>query len=592
MKKTYSVLALAATALCAGAQDQLNKEITIEREIVPELRAASRLNIYPQLQQVGFKPITLMPSERTDATNIPGMITTLEPAKTLPAMAPTPYRGYVDAGYFPAADFGLSAGYTIVSSESTRLNVWGQLNRNGYKQYPTEDSEEKESFNRLDGVLGIGFQNRFGETGTLSLSTDFGYTTFNRHFSEETFTAPTNDKVDDQAVMRWNVDALWNGNIARKGTYHAGLRFGLFNFSKDQLCNRFTSDIQAIQSLPFVVDPVHEMNFGLTAGFAASVNSTSAFGLGVDADFNHYNSFLCPSTDDIVRGSFRPDLQNEPSGKTLGVISFTPHFRYAGKVAEVKLGLRADISAGGSGKTFHIAPDVLLAANPSQHFGVWLKAGGGEHLNSMESLFGFTPYFSPMFAYENSNLPITGQFGLRIGGFYGATLKLAVSYAKANNWLLPAMTGGDVVFMASDVKALRLETGLTWALRSWIDLSVGYNRVLGKESDIWYEWRDAARSELTAALTVRPIENLSVDLGYSLKSDRRMANFIPDSEGSAELVTDLKNLNSLSVGASYRFTEQFTVFARGENLLNEKAYLLTAHPAQGIHGLVGVGFKF
>ncbi len=49
-------------------QESLQKEITVEREIVPEVRAASRLNLYPLLD-------------------------TLEPAPTGRAILQPPYRG-------------------------------------------------------------------------------------------------------------------------------------------------------------------------------------------------------------------------------------------------------------------------------------------------------------------------------------------------------------------------------------------------------------------------------------------------------------------------------------------------------------------
>ncbi len=44
MKKLATTLTIALLALAAAGQE-LEKEITIEREIVPELRAATRLNI-------------------------------------------------------------------------------------------------------------------------------------------------------------------------------------------------------------------------------------------------------------------------------------------------------------------------------------------------------------------------------------------------------------------------------------------------------------------------------------------------------------------------------------------------------------------
>ena len=54
----------------------------------------------------------------------------------------------------------------------------------------------------------------------------------------------------------------------------------------------------------------------------------------------------------------------------------------------------------------------------------------------------------------------------------------------------------------------------------------------------------------------------------------------------------LKNRHRLNVGASYRFSQPFTVFARVENLLNRTEYDAAAVASQGITGAIGVGFKF
>ena len=98
----------------ALAQEQLSKEITIEREIVPEVRAASRLNVYPRA--LSFKPQvkSLLISDFTEAAQSDPTISLYEPANTSPAAMPTPWSGYLDAGYFPAANEGVSPSSSII----------------------------------------------------------------------------------------------------------------------------------------------------------------------------------------------------------------------------------------------------------------------------------------------------------------------------------------------------------------------------------------------------------------------------------------------------------------------------------------------
>ena len=54
----------------------------------------------------------------------------------------------------------------------------------------------------------------------------------------------------------------------------------------------------------------------------------------------------------------------------------------------------------------------------------------------------------------------------------------------------------------------------------------------------------------------------------------------------------LKDVSELGVGASYRVTDAFTVFACVDNLLNTETYMLPLVPEQGFSGLAGVTFKF
>ncbi|MDE6528963.1 MAG: hypothetical protein K2L78_07950, partial [Muribaculaceae bacterium] len=54
MKTLHIAALLVVTSVSAAGQEQLSKEITVEREIVPEVRAASRLNLYPRA--IAYKP--------------------------------------------------------------------------------------------------------------------------------------------------------------------------------------------------------------------------------------------------------------------------------------------------------------------------------------------------------------------------------------------------------------------------------------------------------------------------------------------------------------------------------------------------------
>jgi outer membrane cobalamin receptor len=116
-------------------------------------------------------------------------------------------------------------------------------------------------------------------------------------------------------------------------------------------------------------------------------------------------------------------------------------------------------------------------------------------------------------------------------------------------------------------------------------------------------------------LTVNPIERLSFDVNYTLRARRSMpfdypnalqwevkgrsGNAIGDIPGAYDYyqagdihTIDLKNASLLSVGATYRINDPFSVFVRGENLLNNRSQTVALMPRTGITGLFGFTYKF
>lgn len=596
--KHIALLAACHTVVCASAQEQLSKEITVEREIVPEVRAASRLAVYPRTLTIEPTAKSLDFRSHTSLSEIPGAITTLEPAATEAAVPPTPWRGYVNAGYFPSAQVGISAGYAIVDTEATKLNVWAQADNNSYKARVIPDAE-KETFRHFSGKLGLGLTQKIGTAGTLGVTTDFGYSTFRQPWSVIERAFDPEAPLASQNVAEWNIGAIWRGNATPDLEYHVGAGAGIYNFSKG-----LPVDISGVAG-EFELPAIHQTGFNADLGIGQKIGDNASAGVDLTADFTSYNSFVQPA-DLFAADALSED--NQPvapafGGKTLGVVSFKPYYRYAKGIVSLKAGVKLDLTVN-SGKVFHVAPDVLFAVNPASGFGAWLRVGGGEHLNTLQSLTAFTPYISQCMAYGVSNLPVTGDFGLRFGPVQGASLTLQLSYASANNWLLPVMADSQLLFDAVDVRSWKASAQLHWSFRRLLSLDVTFESTLGSDDkNTWIDWRDRARHVLQAAVSVRPVAPLTIDLSYSLRMKRRMpvagdmflllaGDAQPGEAVAAVADFNLKDVSNLSVGATYRVTDAFSVFARVENILNTDSYLLPFVPAQGISGLVGIGYKF
>jgi hypothetical protein len=573
-RNLFAMLSI-ATPLLLSAQEQLSKEITIEREIVPEVRAASRLNLYPQTLTFNNPAKTLTFSDNTTATNIPASIAALNPAATEAATPLTPWRGYVGLGYFPGRNFSLSAGYGILSTESNRLNVWLQADNTDYKakDYPNV-SDDKQRYKHLAGRFGIDYSHLFSNNSRLDLNTNIGANKFSPS-PLLIFEAEDNN----QTTVDWDIDALWHGNNSNDLSYHIGAGAGIFNFTKG-IIDDWVGGTAGTTYHP----SVRQTGYNINAGIAQAINNESAAGVDFTTDLLHYNHFYNYQ----IEKSFYEQSTQSYGSKTLGVVGLTPHYRFANKLLSVKIGALLNYTFN-SGKKFHIAPDVTFGINPSNGFGAWLNLAGGEHLNTLNSLFAYTPYTSPINAYYTSNIPIKGDLGLRFGPIKGASLSLQLSYAAANNWLMPYDSGAEFYYIAENLRSWKAGAYLHWAFRNLLDFDASFETRLSNDDDkAWFEWRDRARHVFSTSLSVRPISPLTITASYQLRTNRHNV----ESYSTRYITCDLKDVSNLSVGAAYRITDAFSVFARGENLLNTYTLMLDAFPLQGATGLVGVTYKF
>lgn len=608
MKPRHTILPLLLmAATSAGAQD-LNKEITIDRDIVPAQRAAARPVVFPSVIPPSLTPVTLTMGETDRPVGITPGISPYEPAADNGAFPVTPWRGYADLGYFPLADIGLSAGYAIIDKEATRLDIWLQADHRSYKSpdgHPLKVTRwEDFSWKTLDIAGGVKFSQRFGRHNLLKVTTDLGYSTTSVpdlwHNREGVTTDLPADAAPSRSLgnFRWHIDGMFTGRAGERITYAVGAGFGLFNNRSQQLMMSVPDD----NTLP---KTVNQTSARLDASLRHQTTGNVALGIKVEGEMLSYSSFLTPA----LMGAAIADREIIiPGGKTLAQIDFIPAVEYNGGSFYGKAGARLGLSVN-SGSSFHIAPDILVGVNPSASFGAWVKLRGGVQGNSLEDLFFRSRYADPRLAYDLSNVAFTGQLGVRVGPFKGASLTLTADYAAANDWLMPLQVedhAGNLynLFAPSKIRAIKFGAEIAWQYRSLLTLALSYECNPGDgDNHAWLYWADRARHVAGASLSVTPISPLTIDLGFTARLDRREWM---ESAGGMEQINDqdyilnqpyatshkLGDLTNLWAGASWRFTPSLTVFARFDNILSKRAQLVFGVPNQGFTGLFGLGYKF
>ncbi len=545
MKKAIIYLLLPLAAAASG--QELEKEITIEREIVPELRAASRPNVYPLMLTRETRPAELSFRDFATWGALTAMPAPYEPAHTGAARGNCPWRGYVTGEYATERDGRLEAGYRAVATERTRLDaaVWGS-----YTDYERRSDlfDERTRQRRLEAGAKVGFAHRF-DAGRLGIDTRFNFSRINH---PEELSDPLRNAID------WRLGAKWEGAASEKGLGY-GFRgeYRLFNFER-----LAKGDAR----------PMRQNRFAIGGNAIQALGKHSAAGVDISADllnFNHYGTI-------------------DDKGRTQGYLALRPHWVYDNGVVSARLGVRADVSFN-AGKEIHVAPDVMAGYNPESWLGIALRLGGGERLNPLADLYGEAPCFSPYISYGMSHIPFEGGLKFRIGPFKGFAIELGADYAAANNWLMPVYAEGLPIWGSFKQRSVKAGARISWKYREIVELGAGFEAVCtdGPRGD-WYEWRDRSRQRLEAEVAVRPIDKLEIRVGYSRRMDRSMAYI----DGGVTRYADLRDYDNLEAEVSYRVLRPLKIFVGGDNLLDNRSMEPFGIPYKGASGRIGLTFNF
>lgn len=565
----------ASAAATAGAQ-QLNKEITVEREVVPIQREATRLNFMPAISLPPLAMQRLSPSDRAITARVPAGITVLDPAAWADSIYVSPYRGYASIGFMPLYNAMLSAGYRIVDNSTTRVGAWLQYDGTVYTSRHTPAYNnlfaDKKYIRDNTATAGIYASQRIGASSELSGEFDYTYTKFNQISCRDMYSSTVMETLPsgkyichNQSVNRLNADLGWKSTINDLG-YGIRAGYSRFAFGSGREADGQTVDLPAEK----------ENNFRFGADLSADFDGASLAML--DIDFSGLN------TKSII------DLNdNDSKDYSTWLLRFSPSYAYRSGVFDIKLGARIDLTHN-SGKAFHIAPDVKLAVNPSPMFAFEVSAGGGEWQNTLGSLFAIGRNIDSWSAYSNSHIPLTVDARLRIGPRSGLYGELSGSYARANDWLMPAGYGhyGNMRFFQQNIKGFRVGAAIGYRWSTILDARVEWQTAKNDTYKGYYLWRDRARNVIDASVKVNPIDKLSVDLGFTLRTDRRTFTHM---DGGPSMIP-LGDVRNLSLGATYRLTPSVSVFVEGENLLNHRYSTVDYYESQGITGLAGASFKF
>lgn len=626
----YIAMLMAACTLSAvHAQDNknLNKEITLEKDIAPLEKKAVKKNTLPKVKKpasTGTKT-QLGYSDLTTPIEVPTSIPTLLPYGYRTAHNFSDKRGYLDLGGGTQANFRVDFGYRIIDEEGENLGVWFNHNstwngKNGSKVITWDNNRNKQKYN--DNTLGVDYK-RVMDGGTLSLGLMSHVDIYNYYGGWRTaealeydpsginhtvwLTAPYDWNNEKQTFFNLNLNAGWESQLMLRDNplkYRVGLQYG--HASHDKPFNDLYKH------------GVHD-NWGtLTLAGSYDVTDLTTAGLTIKGEY-------------LNRGSKAKTDKEDDLFDEAGMITLSPTYTIRGDMFKLQLGVNGHISFS-DGAAFRLSPNVRANLALVDGFSVFANALGGKVLGYRQGKhFVNYRYDNPLLLYGSVYTPLDAEGGLKIGPFQGLSAKLSIGYAivKGEPGIIynyhtiddvaPAAVtlinsdsqlGLYSAFMSNyhviDSRGYYLNAEINYQYRSLIEASAAV-KYAPHDNEMYttdhhyngYKMGvDRASTVANLDIKVTPWRPLALNVGLEYRGGR-MALFgeLPFYHGENQVpetytFVNMDDVINLHAGANYRINSTVSVWLQAHNLLNRRYDLLYGMGAQRIGVMGGVSLTF
>lgn len=599
MKKIYvSALLACLVAFSGQAQQQkqtqqqkkenLNKEITLQKDFVPVEKKATKKNSLPKVKKTSStKAVNLKYSDWAAPIDVPSEVPTMLPYGYRTAHIFSDQRGYLSFGAGSQLNMTGNAGYRIVDTETNKLGVWYQHNstwggKNTSESITDDALRMKQKYN--DNTFGINFKNT-ATSGVLNLDLLGHFDSFNYYGAQSDFY--DNHK---QSFTNFGVNIGWDGQSRLNGhrfDYKIGFGYGYAGYGK-AFADTLT-DYKGAKE--------HSLKFDLGGRYYTGDESS----FGINATFDYVNK---KADSDMLNALMLP---TDSINKSYGMVTLNPYYSFLGEAVRAQLGANVQFSFS-DGTAVRIAPNVKLDFRLADGAYLYADLQGGKTLNKLARVAALNRYSDPLGMYQNTFTPVDGEVGFKLGEFDGFSAKAFVGYGLVRRDLVTYVTADALgnpdmsnfsytKYQYFDSKGLKAGAELGYKYRSIIDLNGkvtyapqkdevnvdGDNDIKGYSLGL-----DRPQYVANVDLKVTPIKPLAIELGWEFRGKR--STVLASDNGFSLL--KLNDANNLHLGARYRITDVITIWAQGNNLLNRKWDYLYGMGAQKLCIMGGFGLVF
>lgn len=561
----YIALAVLTVIPCMASAQSITESVTVEGRYTPDIIPADRLALFPSA-------MVLTAPESPMAYDRKGVAASFAPdALSMPATgwrATKAYdtsRGYVDLRLGSWLNSSLSAGFSAIRNEDTRLNVYLQHNStslwHAWKEDKATGKPGSDNRFRYDETVGADASHRFSGAGKISGAVRYHFGRFNYYGTDHGMTedgiiqAPTQNINDVYARVGWTGESY--GNLA----YSAEADVRYFGYKYAYIVGPVAESI--IIRMPGSRETVLNIKGDVNYGLGNASGNSGRIGAGIRYS-GVYNSLYY----------------------NVNRVELTPAYTITDKNYTLRLGVNAAVVDNYRKTRFRIAPDVRFSARKGlASFSA--KVGGGTYLRTLAWRHTMDYYSDPdEGCYEAAYSPLDVNLALQLnaGGRWTAGIE------GTWNTTLDETFGG--LFQAMVNKGLKYfgkypEKGRIHGFSVAVNAGYEFCRYLSLKGKASWQPQDGSkgilngfdRPEFTADVSAEssPIDKLSLKLDYRLRAKRWL---LPG------------NMSRLDLSADYRVTDRISVGIELDNLLNRHEEFLPGLAMEGFNAMVGAGIVF
>ena len=551
-------------------EQELNREMTLEREYDPTVQDANKVNTLPVIKQPEAKKMSIDYAAYTVPTDPGKELTLLPSGNIMTEIQHNKRRGYFNFGGGTHLNLNGDVGYHILSTDKDKLNIWfSHRSTNGNVKYI--DTEEKVKAKLNDNVGGLNFKHVF-EKAILDMGVKYNYSAFNYFglpIANPIFSTPLEEQLKnyDRETNQANQTIQAEVGIESKEEAPIGylLDLGYTNFSQKYA---FSKGIDGATEHTF------DVKFDLNARF----NGEQRIGIGGQVEYMAYN---VPT----INGEPYMEYQNHAE------VMLSPYYKVNGDKWNVKLGASVMFMTGEESE-FMASPNITADVEVAEKTELYLNAGGKMYSNSLYMMSLMNRYVASVVELAPSLNYLDGTVGIRSGVAPGFWFDIFGGYKITNNeiFFVPSCSFEENAFsylsvLQSNEKKAFGGVHLKYSYQQLFDISLKGVYNSWSVDDI-EEAFGKPKMEINAGITVRPINQVTASLDYYLATGRKAYL------GTAGGILDMNNINELNLTGTYTFNDTFGAYLKLNNVLCQKYELYYGYPMQSFSAMVGVNINF